>query len=639
MIRYLIICFFVVGGMSLPAKTVDQNSAYEAFFDNFFDQNFVPSILPGVTVAVADIKGEVFLKGYGDARLAMEPVSPSETIFKIGSVSKVFAATLLLQLVEEGKVLLGDDVNQHLNAFHVKNKGGQPLLVENLLNHSSGLDGDLTFMVTEDPSKIAMSALQIQSALLPARKPGVVIAYDNLAVGILGLIVSEKYQMPYEEVLAQRILSPLRMKNTFVGAGAPEQQARMADCHAVTSPGVHHRCRVQYIRELMAPAGDMSSTADDMSRFLKMLIGRGKYEDKIVLSEASYSRLADTRSGRFHPNIHGFGGLVYGIGPIDSSAFAHGGEIQGYNSSLFVMPEEGIGVFVAANASAPDGPDFVLSQLIEYAQSPAEEDTISPSINVIMYADLPELFINRFGNRVANSHLVEEETIQEIPVSELVGQYASPRATMFSSFLGRFLTPLVSDTTSVTSNQDGTLMIGEAGPYVQRGSNYFERAESDQAPWAIRQFGFVKNKHGIFMGSHALLFQEKLRWYNSLWVTHVPFVVSIIVLTGAGAALLLSRNRRGLGLLLLICAVCFTLSLTYEMEYAKHVLIDENATLGLFLSRLLLNASIISLLAIAIYMVCSRKLRWKGWLANSAFLLCAVIFSIMSVFWRLLGSF
>jgi len=115
----------------------------EAFLDDFFAKEMTKEHVPGAAVALVKDGKIFFSKGYGYADLEKKiPVVPDKTLFRVGSISKLFTTTAVLQLVEQGKLKLDDDVNKYLKRFQVKNTYPKPVTVANLLTHTDGFDSE-----------------------------------------------------------------------------------------------------------------------------------------------------------------------------------------------------------------------------------------------------------------------------------------------------------------------------------------------------------------------------------------------------------------------------------------------------------------------------------------------------------------
>ncbi len=168
------------------------------------------------------------------------PVSASYTMFRPGSISKLFTWTAVMQLVEEGKVDLDADVNKYID-FHIAGFGGKPITVRHLMTHTPGFEEGLKDLLIKDP-KAMISLETAMKANTPETiyPPGAVPAYSNYGAGLAGYIVQRVSGMPFEAYVEQKIFTPLQMRRVDI----PPARAGSAATAAVA--GVYRsvqRCR------------------------------------------------------------------------------------------------------------------------------------------------------------------------------------------------------------------------------------------------------------------------------------------------------------------------------------------------------------------------------------------------------------
>jgi len=253
----------------IPAFAEDSDTReLETFFDNFMAEKLPDLNIPGASLIVVQ-DGEIVLsKGYGFADIDSEtPVNPAETIFRVGSVSKLFTATAVMQLVERGEVDLHTDITQYLTAFQIPATYAEPVTLHHLLTHSSGFEDRFIGGMTLDENKLGSIEDFLQDAL-PARvtPPGEVHSYNNYGFALAGYVVEEVSGMPFEDYVYLNILQPLGMTLSSFAQPLPlELKAQLATGYELAgddlAPAVF-----QYDRAV--PAGSMSSTAEDMAAFM-----------------------------------------------------------------------------------------------------------------------------------------------------------------------------------------------------------------------------------------------------------------------------------------------------------------------------------------------------------------------------------
>src|SRR5687768_12866954 len=148
--------------------------------DPIFAEQMEKLHIPGAVVVVVKDGRIIFTKGYGYADVEKKtPVIPEKTIFRIGSITKVFTATAVMQMVDRGRIKLADDVNQYLTGFKIPPTYPQPITFANLLTHTSGLDEISPGRRTDDESKVVPLGAFLKTRLVRIRPPGEVISYST----------------------------------------------------------------------------------------------------------------------------------------------------------------------------------------------------------------------------------------------------------------------------------------------------------------------------------------------------------------------------------------------------------------------------------------------------------------------------
>lgn len=319
-----------------------------AFFDAAFDVQRQDHGVVGAVVSVVH-DGEVLVRrGYGWADLeAREPVDPDRTLFRIASISKTFVWTALMQLVEEGRIDLDADVNRYLD-FPIPEAFGEPVRVWHLMTHTAGFEEGWIGWAARVPDDVRPLG-EALADLMPARvwPPGRYAAYSNYGAALAGYIVQRVTGRPWHDVVEEQILEPLAMMSTNARTELPPGlRERLARGYA-WSNGRFVATPYSYMH--LEPAGNMSSTASDMARFMLAHLNGGTLGGRRILEERT-ARLMHSPRFAPHPELppllHGFyrsdrNGLV---------AFGHGGDVNQFHSQMRLLPEVGVGVFVSFNS-------------------------------------------------------------------------------------------------------------------------------------------------------------------------------------------------------------------------------------------------------------------------------------------------
>src|SRR5881409_3574079 len=190
----------------------------KADFDTFLDA-LIPSQLrnrniAGAVVSVVKDGQVLFQKGYGYADVEAErPVLPDQTLFRPGSISKLFTATAVMQLVEQGKLDLDRDVNDYLD-FKIPEAYGKPITLKNLLTHTPGFEEQIKDLFTDRPEPPPLE--QYMKTHIPGRifSPGTIPAYSNYGATLAGYIVERVSGQPFDNYIENHIFNPLGMKHS-----------------------------------------------------------------------------------------------------------------------------------------------------------------------------------------------------------------------------------------------------------------------------------------------------------------------------------------------------------------------------------------------------------------------------------------
>ena len=300
-----------------------------------------------VTVAVVDDQQVVWSKGYGMADVAGGVAATPETLFRVGSISKLFTATEIMRHVERGEIELDSELSQQLPEFSIHSRfaNAKPITVRSLLAHHSGLPSNRwNGMFTNKPVDLATLERQLaEDSLIEA--PQTKFNYSNLGFSLLGRIVEVRSHETFATVMQHDILQPLGMTHSTF---APVVLDSKGYSQGKELPPVELRDR---------HAGSLVTSAHDLARFVEFVLADGRAANGQQLLNSA------TLRSMFQPQFPGLpldfelrtglcwgiqGMRVQGAGPI----VGHGGGLPGYSAHLSVAPESKLGVVVLANDQA-----------------------------------------------------------------------------------------------------------------------------------------------------------------------------------------------------------------------------------------------------------------------------------------------
>ena len=322
----------------------------KADFETFLDA-LVPSQLRNRNIAGAVVSvvkdGEVlFQKGYGYADFeARKTVLPDQTLFRPGSISKLFTATAVMQLVEQDKLDLDRDVNDYLD-FKIPKTYPEPVTLRQLLTHTAGFEETLKnlFVAHESDMKPLRTYLvnQMSARIFP---PGKVPSYSNYGFTLAGYIVERVSGEKLERYIENHVLKPLRMTNSTFDQPLPAQLApQMSKGYLNGSKKARDFEWVQ-----AAPAGALSTTAADMTRFMLAFLQEGSVGGVAILKPETVRQM-ETDQFELDPMICGLGitFMEYSMNPV--RVIGHGGDTVYFHSDMVLVPSAHVGYFISYNS-------------------------------------------------------------------------------------------------------------------------------------------------------------------------------------------------------------------------------------------------------------------------------------------------
>lgn len=322
-----------------------------AWLDGYFPAALKQGKIAGAQVVVVKDGQVLFKKGYGYADVAAKtPMDPDRSLMRIGSTSKLFTWTAVMQLVEQGKIDLNADVNRYLD-FKITPKSGRAITMNDLMRHRGGFEEGLKDVLETDPKRLKTNEAYLKENQRPMLFPaGEVPAYSNYGTSLAGYIVQRVSGEPFDDYIDRHILAPLKMEHTTFRQPLPAKLAGDA------SKGYTQSDVAPNAFELIttAPAGSVSATASDMAHFMIAHLQGGRFgEGQILRPETAalmHSPAVQPPAG-FDSMAHGFfhghrnGQLTIG----------HGGDTVVFHTDMNLLPEKGVGIFVSFNSRGENG--------------------------------------------------------------------------------------------------------------------------------------------------------------------------------------------------------------------------------------------------------------------------------------------
>lgn len=320
------------------------------FMDGVMNAQLVAYDIPGAAVAIVKDGKLFFSEGYGYADLdGRARVTPDSTLFRIGSVSKIFVWTSVMQLVERGELDLHADVNTYLEEFRIPDAFDEPITLAHLLTHTPGFEEQELGVFVRDSSEIA-SLGEYLALNIPARvrPPGQLSSYSNYGTALAAYIVQEVSGTPFPLYVEQNIYLPLGMGMSSFLQPPPGLTDLLATGY-VPGPGISIAQPFEWVQAY--PAGSMSSTAEEMARFMIAHLNDGAFRGNRIL-ETNTARDMHSLHFTHDPRVNGW---TWGFMELDmggDSIIWHGGDTYYFHSAMYLLLSYDLGIFVTYNCPA-----------------------------------------------------------------------------------------------------------------------------------------------------------------------------------------------------------------------------------------------------------------------------------------------
>lgn len=480
------------------APDVTNPAIVEAFVDGLVKPLMKEHHSPSGVVAVMKDGEMIFSKGYGYIDVENRtPVDPETSLFRPGSISKLFTWISVMQLMEKGQLDLDADVNQYLKTFEVEDTWpGQPVTLRHIMSHTGGFeDGALGYLIIDDPDRI----IPLHEALAkyqPTRinPPGQHTAYSNWGTALAGLIVANVSGVDFNSYVETNIFDVLGMKNaSFVEPLPPELDANMAKAYRYEA-GKYNEINYEIISNF-GPAGALAASAHDMAIFARALLGGGEYGGGRILKAETLQQMVD--EGFAHdPRVNGMGlGFIKrNFGAEDLNIYGHDGGTTVFLSHFGLSQKEDFMLFSSFSGPGAGPTHRAFVQGFYDAFFPRAVPHITP----------PADFAER--------------------APKYAGIYNSWR----NSFNGVEAIMRALSGTTVTAMPDNTLLIGDTR-YVEVDKNLF-RAVDDYTQIAFQEdssgaiSGFVIDGLGVMQFFPAPFYETSSFTFTMLGLSALVFV-------------------------------------------------------------------------------------------------------------------
>ena len=503
---------------SAPALT---KADVEAWLDGFVPNAIASADVAGAVVVVVKDGQILASKGYGYSDVVTKKaVDPKTTLFRPGSVSKLFTWTAVMQLVEAGKLDLDTDVNTYLD-FKLPARDDGPITLRHIMTHTAGFEEQIKELIVSDPKYLVTLAKYAREAT-PHRiyKAGSTPAYSNYATALAGYLIERVSGESFDDYVEHHIFAPLGMKHASFRQPLPAAfSPDMSSGYAIASEPAK-----PYEIVVAAPAGSLAASGEDMALFMMAHLANGELGGQRILKPETAQMMHSTPTDMIPP----LNRMDLGFYEQDYNGhriISHGGDTQYFHSYLHLLLDDHVGFFVSVNSAGREG--------------------------AALRGPLFEGFLNRYFPAPHELKPIDMATAK-LHAAQMAGPYEDSRRpeTNFFSFLS-LLGP-----TKIVDNGDGTISFT-----MLKGQNQVPRRYVEVAPYVWRDpvtwnrlAAKVENGHIVRFStdeiSPFMVFEPAPAHRSMRWLMPATIAATVVIF---GTALLwpiaaLSRRRHGVTL-------------------------------------------------------------------------------------------
>ena len=370
------LAFSVLGKAQSPLDSL--NALY--FMDGVIETHLRDKHIAGATVCIVKDGKILLAKGYGFSDVKNQiPVNAGETLFRIGSISKLFVWTSVMQLVQQGKLDLNVDINQYLKDFKIPDTFKEPITLKHLMTHTPGFEDLVIGLFAKDSSKVTrLSEILMKEIPVRVWPAGEVASYSNHGTGMAAYLVEQVSGKNWIEYVEQNILNKLTMPSTTFRQPLPGRfKGNMSKGYAF-SGGEFKEKPYEFVP--LAPVGAAATTAVDMANFMKAHLQLGFFEGASILDSAT-AKLMQSPAFQHTKNVNP---MRYGFMDMSQNGeevIGHGGDTFWFHSVMALLPTHKVGFFISFNSENGGG---TYSEVLEAFMDRyfPEKNTWQPSIKL-----------------------------------------------------------------------------------------------------------------------------------------------------------------------------------------------------------------------------------------------------------------
>jgi CubicO group peptidase (beta-lactamase class C family)/D-alanyl-D-alanine dipeptidase len=316
--------------------------------------------LPAISIVLTDDQQQVWAQSFGMEDPAGNKPADLETVFRIGSVSKLFTDIGIMQLVEKGEIDLDVPVQTYLPDFQPDNTSGKDITLRQLMSHRSGLvrEPRLGHYFDDSGTTLAQTVAGLNDSPL-IYEPETKVKYSNAGIAVVGYVLEKLKGQAFPDYLQEQVLQPMGLENSsFEPTPALQEHLAVGEMWSYDN----RRFDAPTFELGMAPAGSMYANITDLGKFMSVLFKGGMGANGPIIQAETLEKMWEPQFGTGDDRNFGLGFAL--DEQQGHRRVGHGGAIYGFATQLFALPEEKLGAAVVITA---DGANTVSTRLADYA--------------------------------------------------------------------------------------------------------------------------------------------------------------------------------------------------------------------------------------------------------------------------------
>lgn len=330
----------------------DDYASLKAYISKLIQYEMNKNKVTGLSIALVDDQRIVWAAGFGYADQEKKIPTTADTLYRVGSISKLFTDTAAMQLAEQGKLDIDKPLKNYLPDFSIKTRysGSAEITPRQLMTHHSGLPRDrMKGFMTQNPAPFGELVNEIREDYT-AYPPDYIFSYSNVGIALLGDAIQKQSGMPFADYMRQAVLAPLGMAHSSFDTGlaaSPLMAKGYRGREAAAEPALRD-----------VPAGGLNSSVADMSRFMSMMFAGGASGTHQILKSETIAEMLRPQNSAVPLDLNFRMGLGWMLSTVGKSTIKnvglvahHAGGTAFFRSQMYLLPEHKLGVVVLANSS------------------------------------------------------------------------------------------------------------------------------------------------------------------------------------------------------------------------------------------------------------------------------------------------